>query len=159
MHRALQFRTSMQRLPTQPNDSDEAGFTLIELLVVMVIIAVLASIALPSFFNQKQKADDAKAEETAQTVQISVESCFTDNDGSYAKCNQAAVKQIEPSLSGGPKFTVTPTEAGEGYEITVEAETTGHSFGIDRSKEGALTYPCSPSEQGACPHSGSWKGG
>ncbi len=125
----------------------------------MVIIAILAAIALPAFFNQRQKADDAKAEETAQTVQISAESCSTDNSGSYSNCNQAAIKKIEPSLNSGPKFTITPTEAGEGYEINVEAEVTGHTFGIDRSKEGILTYPCMPPEQGACPHSGSWKGG
>jgi type IV pilus assembly protein PilA len=152
-------RIAATRVAARSNREDEAGFTLIEVLVVLVILAILAAIALPAFFNQKQKATDSKAKEVAHNVQVAVETCSTDNAGSYAACNEAALQKIEPTLTSGPKFTVEPTEGGKGYEITVEAESAGHKFGIDRSKEGNLTYPCSPEKQGACPPGGSWSGG
>ena len=63
---------------------DESGFTLVELLVVMLILGLLAAIAIPAFFNQRDKARDAEAKAAVRTAETAIETYATDNDGSYA---------------------------------------------------------------------------
>ena len=47
---------NQKRGQPRAGDARQQGFSLIELLVVIVIIAILAAIAIPIFFNQRDKA-------------------------------------------------------------------------------------------------------
>ena len=76
----------------------EKGFTLIELLVVMLIIGILAAIAIPTFFNQKQKAQDADTKAMAHTAQTAIETYATDNGGAYTGATPANLNAIENTV-------------------------------------------------------------
>ena len=71
---------------------DEKGFTLIELLVVILIIGILAAIAIPTFLNQKSKANDASAESLARNAATAMETYATNNNGSYSNVNTSAAE-------------------------------------------------------------------
>lgn len=136
------------------NGDKEAGFTLIELLVVMLILGILAAIALPAFFNQKDKAGDAKAKENAHSAQVAMETYFTDK-GTYVGADKAALVAIEPTLSSA-KFAEEPTVSATGYTIKLTGSKATQTFSIVNAA-GTMTYPCTEEGKGGCP-TGGWGG-
>ena len=135
---------------------DESGFTLVELLVVMLILGILAAIAIPSFFNQRDKANDADAKSAARTAQTAMETYATDNNGSYAGADLADLVAIESTLSDvGTNLTV-PAPGARTYTVTVAEPDTGNAFSIERTAGGSTVLSCTTPGDGGCPSDGFW---
>jgi type IV pilus assembly protein PilA len=142
------------------NGDGEAGFTLIELLVVMLILGILAAIALPAFFNQKEKAGDAKAKEYVHSAQVAMETWSTENGGLYAGGNEAKLKTIEPTLNSATFVEEPVLETGTtAYKINIQGAKSTQHFWVERNTEGKMTFGCVATSTGGCPSTGNWANG
>jgi type IV pilus assembly protein PilA len=150
------------RMSARLSGDREAGFTLIELLVVMLILGILAAIALPAFFNQREKASDSKAKENAHTAQVAIETFATEHNGSYVGATVEKLHAIEPTIQeskeGGEGIEIVGTPTEKTYTINSISANAGHEFEIVND-EGKLTYPCSPPGEGGCPKAKEGGGG
>lgn len=142
----------------------EGGFTLVELLVVMLILGLLAAIAIPSFFNQREKAKDADAKSAARTAQTAMETYATDNGGSYVGATAAKLKAVEPTLNDATLEEPTNLLAST-YTVTVTSSgKAANKFSITRNADGTTSLTCTAAGTDGCPSAvapattGNWGG-
>jgi type IV pilus assembly protein PilA len=134
---------------------EESGFTLVELLVVMLILALLAAIAIPSFFNQRDKARDADAKESVRTAQTAIETYAIDNNGEYTGADTAKLVLIEQTLNDAPNPVVVSGTDKKTYTLAVTSKT-DNVFTITRAADGRTTLSCATAGKGGCPTGGRW---
>jgi type IV pilus assembly protein PilA len=135
----------------------EGGFTLVELLVVMLILGLLAAIAIPSFFNQREKAKDADAKSSVRTAQTAMETYATDNGGSYLGATAANLRTIESTLNDANLNA--PTAAAGSYTVSVTSDGKAKNvFSISRASNGTTTLTCTAGGTDGCPTGGNWGG-
>jgi type IV pilus assembly protein PilA len=142
----------------------QGGFTLVELLVVMLILGLLAAIAIPSFFNQRDKAKDADAKASVRTAQTAMETYATQEGGAYTGVADTDLVAIEETLTGAD-LSLPAAATDDTYTVQVESET-GNLFQISRESSGVTTLDCGNTAgvpptgfgQDGCPSDGNWGG-
>ena len=127
----------MTRLPLYPPMNTlrpvrQAGFTLIELMIAVVVVAVLAAIALPSFMDSIRKSRRSDAFTALAAVQHAQER-WRGNNANYANNTQltlpwAAAVTGDPtglglsaSASAGYYAIAIANDSATGYTVTATA--------------------------------------
>ena len=116
----------------------------------MLILGILAAIAIPAFFSQREKATDAQAKAAGRTAETAMESYATENGGSYEGATNTRLHEIGPTLQTEGDNAITVESEEDTFTVT---STSGkaHEFSITRNSNGTVTFSCSPEGSGGCP--------
>ena len=133
----------------------EDGFSLIEVLVVVIIIALLAAIALPSFLNQQRKGQDAQAKTYARELVSHVEGCYVEKD-KYTLCDSPGELSTILNLAyGNQAGEVEIVGAGDESFTVISHSRSGADFRIVKTDGRHPDRVCSPRD-GGCHDDGTW---
>ena len=110
----------------------ETGFTLIELLVVIIIVAMLAAIAIPTFLGQRQKAQDTAAYTLVRNALTAMQTAFVDTGG-YTGITAEMLESVETGFTwvdnGGDLVSTSPP--GIAPLVSAEADANEVAFSVN----------------------------
>ena len=86
-----------------------SGFTLIELIVVMLIIAMLASLAVPRYFSSVQKSRDTVLKEDLSLMRSALDKYYGDNDKYPAALDELVSRKYLRNIPRDPVTESTST--------------------------------------------------
>ena len=110
-------------------DGDK-GFTLVELMVVVLVIAILLSIAIPTFLGARERSQDRAAQSNLRNALTAAKVSFS-NQGDYSEAFADDLTAIEPNLD----YTSATSDSEDLISVHVDS-TNGLWAGAVWSKSG-----------------------
>jgi type IV pilus assembly protein PilE len=118
------------------------GVTLTELLIVVVVVAVLASVAVPTYRNSVIRANRSDAKAATLSMAGALERCFT-RFNAYDNAGCTVVIANVPSTEG--KYLVSAAVTASTFQVTAvpqgsqAADTGCGSFGMDQANQRSVS--------------------
>lgn len=142
-HRLIQQLAAKQQ---RSKTAISKGFTLIELLVVVIIIGILASVALPGFLSQSDKAKASSAKALVSSALKECQVFLVEATGTYTQ-----------QASGTPEITLAgntcTAAAGGTWTATIVSNQSTFTASLP-SAGGAVTKTCTGTI--GCNAGGTW---
>jgi prepilin-type N-terminal cleavage/methylation domain-containing protein len=116
------FQSRSENPKTQLTAAIQSGFTLMELLIVVVILGILSAIAIPSFMNQRIRAEKAAGKAEASSLARKCATALLSKE-----IEDAPTKKEVSSAKNATEISSCDTQTGGSYKggdtiFTVEAD-------------------------------------
>lgn len=140
----MKLSTSRQSIVSR---SLARGFTLIELMIVIAIVAILATIAIPSYQNYTKKAALSELLQASAPYKSDVELCLYSLADNKAKCS-AGANGVQADSAEKGKYIKSITVADNVITVTGKGALDGVSYQLtakgSASQGVTWTTTCTP---------------
>lgn len=115
------------------------GFTLIEVMITVAIVAILAGVALPSYFDYVRRGQLPEAFSSLADYRVKLEQYYQDNRnyGTAACADVAGAPSWANFVAGNAQYFgygCTLSAGGQGYTVTATGNAgraVGHNYTVD----------------------------